>query len=150
MLAGTAVVLALVSEVLTDALEPAIKTIGLSEVFAGVIVLGVLGNISEVFSAVRFARRDKMQLALASTLGAAQQVALVVAPVLVFLSYAFGPPMNLLFTPFEVAAITLAVLVVARLTGDGESNWLEGVMLIALFLMFAMGFYFLPVPASEI
>ena len=98
MLAVTAIVLALVSEILTDALEPAIKAIGLSEVFAGVIVLGVLGNISEVFSAVRFARNNNMELALASTLGAAQQVALVVAPVLLFLSYAFGPPMDLLLT----------------------------------------------------
>jgi Ca2+:H+ antiporter len=72
-------------------------------------------------------------------------VALVVAPVLIFLSYAFGPPMNLLFTPFEVVALTLAVLIVAKLTADGESNWFEGVLLIALFLMFALGFYYLPV-----
>jgi Ca2+:H+ antiporter len=148
MLAGTAVVLAVVSEILTDALEPATKAMGLSEVFAGVIVVGVLGNVSGIFSAVRFARNDNMELSLAATLGAAQQVALVVAPVLVFLSYAFGPPMDLLFTPFEVVAITLAVLIVAKLTADGESNWFEGAMLITVFLMFALGFYFLPVPGN--
>jgi Ca2+:H+ antiporter len=146
MLAGTAVILAIVSEILTDALEPATKTMGLSEVFAGVIVVGVLGNVSEIFAAVRFSQSDNMELALAATLGAAQQVALVVAPVLIFMSYAIGPPMNLLFTPFEVVALTLAVLVVSKLTADGESNWFEGVMLIALFLMFALGFYYLPVP----
>jgi Ca2+:H+ antiporter len=143
-LAGTAVVLAFISEILTGALEPATETMGLSEVFVGVIVMGVLGNVSEIFSAVRFARRDNMELSLASTLGAAQQVALVVAPVLIFLSYAFGPPMNLLFTPFEVVALTLAIIVVSKLTSDGESNWFEGVMLITLFLMFALGFYYLP------
>lgn len=147
-LAGTALVLAVVSEVLTDALEPAIKTMGLSEVFAGVIVVGVLGNVSGLFAAVRFSRNGNLELSLAATLGAAQQVALVVAPVLVFVSYAFGPPMNLLFVPFEVVSITLAVLIVSKLTADGESNWLEGAMLIALFLMFALGFYFLPVPGA--
>ena len=144
MLAGTAVVLAIVSEILTDALEPATKAMGFSEVFAGVIVVGVLGNVSGIFAAVRFAQSDNMELSLAATLGAAQQVALVVAPVLLFLSYAFGPPMDLLFTPFEVVAITLAVLIVAKLTGDGESNWLEGAMLVTVFLMFALGFYYLP------
>ena len=148
ILAGTAVVLAVVSEILTDALEPATRAMGLSEVFAGVIVVGVLGNISEIFAAVRFAQSDNMDLSLATAHGAAKQVALVVAPVLLFLSYAFGPPMNLLFTPFEVVAITLAVLIVAKLTADGESNWFEGAMLITVFLMFALGFYYLPVPGN--
>jgi Ca2+:H+ antiporter len=148
MLVVTAVVLAIVSEILTDALEPATKAMGLSEVFAGVIVVGVLGNVSGIFAAVRFAQNDNVELSLAATLGGAQQVALVVAPVLIFLSYAFGPPMNLLFTPFEVVALALAVVVVGKLTGDGESNWFEGAMLIALFLMFAMGFYFLPISES--
>src|SRR5262245_5044114 len=94
LMAGTAVVLAVISEILTDALEPATRAMGLSEVFAGVIVVGVLGNVAEIFVAVRFAQSDNIELSLGSTLGAAQQVALLVAPILVFLSYAFGPPMN--------------------------------------------------------
>jgi Ca2+:H+ antiporter len=144
ILAVVAVLLALVSEALTDALDPATEALGLSAVFAGVIVVGVLGNIAELFAAIRFAKADKMDLAMGSTLGAAAQVALVVAPVLLFLSYAFGNEMNLHFSTFEVVAITLAVFVVGNLTRDGESNWLEGVMLVAVYLMFGLGVYFLP------
>ncbi|MCY2968399.1 MAG: calcium/proton exchanger [Planctomycetota bacterium] len=141
----SAVLLAVVSEMLTDALDEAAKSLGLGEVFAGVIVVGMLGSVSSVFAAIRFAKNDNLDLAIGVTLGAAQQVALVVAPLLLFLSYAFGPAMNLLFTPFEVVSITLAVLIVSSCTRDGESNWFEGALLTALYLMFAVGFYFLPV-----
>jgi Ca2+:H+ antiporter len=143
-LAFVAALLAVVSESLTDALDPATKALGLSEVFAGVIVVGVLGNVAELFAAVRFARVDKMDLVVGSTLGAAIQVALVVAPVLLFLSYAFGAKMDLEFTLFEVVAVTLSVVVVGNLTRDGESNWFEGSMLLAVYLMFAIGIYFMP------
>ncbi|MFN0052478.1 MAG: calcium/proton exchanger [Planctomycetales bacterium] len=144
LLAAIAVVLAVVSEVLTDALDPATKALGLSEVFAGVIVVGVLGNIAELFAAIRFARSDKMDLAMASTLGASTQVALVVAPALLFISYAFRNPMDLEFTLFEVVAITLTIFVVGNVTRDGESNWFEGTVLVALYALFALGFYFMP------
>lgn len=149
ILAVVAVLLAVVSEALTGALDPATEALGLSDVFAGVIVVGVLGNVAELFAAIRFARADKMDLAMGSTLGAATQVALVVAPVLLALSYAFGHEMNLHFSTFEVVAITLAVFVVGNLTRDGESNWLEGVMLVAVYIMFGMGVYFLPDPETE-
>lgn len=146
MLAVITIFLAIVSESLTDALGEATKTLGLTEVFAGVIVVGVLGNIAELFAAIRFARINKMDLVIGSTMGAALQVALVVAPVLLFVSYAFDDPMDLEFTLFEVVALTLSVLVVGNLTRDGESNWFEGVMLLAVYLMFAIGFFFLPKP----
>lgn len=149
MLVGTAVVLAVISEILTDALEPATNAMGLSEIFAGVVIVGVLGNVTEIFVAVRFAQKDNIALSLASTLGAAQQVSLVVAPVLIFISYAFGPPMNLLFSPFEVTSLTLAVIIVSKLTADGESNWLEGMMLIFVYIMFALGFFYLPDSAAK-
>lgn len=148
ILAVVAVFLAIVSEALTDALAPATESLGLSDVFAGVIVVGVLGNVAELFAAIRFAKADKMDLAMGSTLGAATQVALVVAPVLLFLSFAFGHEMDLHFSTFEVVAITLAVFVVGNLTRDGESNWLEGAMLVAVYLMFGMGVYFLPDPSE--
>lgn len=150
ILAVVAVLLAVVSEALTGALDPATEALGLSDVFAGVIVVGVLGNVAELFAAIRFAKADKMDLAMGSTLGAATQVALVVAPVLLALSYAFGHEMDLHFSTFEVVAITLAVFVVGNLTRDGESNWLEGVMLVAVYIMFGMGVYFLPEPETEI
>jgi Ca2+:H+ antiporter len=143
-LAVITVLLALVSESLTDALGEATKALGLSEIFAGVIVVGVLGNIAELFAAIRFASVDKMDLVVGSTLGAALQVALVVAPALLFISYGFGHPMDLEFTLFEVVALTLSVVVVGNVTRDGESNWFEGVMLLAVYLMFAIGFYFMP------
>lgn len=143
-LAVIAVLLAFVSEALTDSLDEATKAIGLSEIFAGVIVVGVLGNIAELFGAIRFAKVDKMDLSMGSTLGAATQVALVVAPSLLFISYAFGKPMDLEFSLFEVVAITLSILVVGNVTRDGESNWFEGATLLAVYLMFAMGIYFMP------
>lgn len=143
-LAVVAVLLAVVSESLTDALGPATAKLGLSEIFAGVIVVGVLGNIAELFAAVRFAKVDKMDLVIGSTLGAALQVALVVAPVLLFISYAFAAPMDLEFTLFEVVAVTLSVVVVGNVTRDGESNWFEGAMLLAVYLMFAVAIYSMP------
>lgn len=143
-LAVVAVLLAIVSESLTDALGAATAALGLSEIFAGVIVVGVLGNIAELFAAIRFAKADKMDLVIGSTLGAALQVALVVAPVLLFVSYAFATPMDLEFTVFEVVAVTLSIIVVGNLTRDGESNWFEGSMLLAVYLMFAVAIYSMP------
>lgn len=146
---SAALALAIVSEVLTSALDAATHALGLSDLFAGVIVVGVLGNIAELFTVVRFARANKMDLAIGVTLGAATQVALVVAPVLVFLSYGFGDPLELLFTQFEVVALALAVTVVGQLTRDGESTWMEGAMLVAVYLMFAIGFYYFPDAAPK-
>jgi Ca2+:H+ antiporter len=139
-------VLAYDSEIMTDALGPAIKTLGFSELFAGVIVVASLGNAAELITAIRFARADKLDLSISATVGSATQVALVVAPVLVIAGFLMGQPMNLLFSPFEVLAVALGVLVISQITRDGESDWIEGAMLVAVYLVFAIGFYFLGPP----
>ncbi len=151
ILAAVACALAIMSEVLTDAIEPAAKMIGLKPVFAGVFLLSAAGNAAELLNALRFARKGHMDLAIGVTVGASIQVALVVAPVLVFsgfvlgkLGYVFKEPMDLLFTNFEVVAIALAVFITRNVTIDGESNWLEGLMLLSLYFMLGVGFFFLP------
>ena len=141
-LAGIAVVLAVVSEVMTDALDPALKSLHFSETFAGIIVLGSLGNVAQLIGAVRFGLADKMDLAMSSTVGAATQASLAMAPLLVFAGQMLGAPMDLLFSLFEVLAVTLSVLVVGQLIRDGESNWFEGAMLVGVYGIFALGFYF--------
>jgi Ca2+:H+ antiporter len=143
VLALTAVLLAIVSEIMTDSLGPAIEKMGLNETFAGVVVLGSLGNVAEMMAAIRFARGDKMDLALGATVGTATQAALAVAPILVFTGLALGKPMDLQFSLFEVVALALAVLVTNQCTDDGESNWMEGAMLVGVYAMFAMGFYYM-------
>jgi Ca2+:H+ antiporter len=139
--------LAVTSEILTDALEPATRDLGLTPMFAGVYLLALAGNLVEMFNAVSFARANKMDLALGLTVGSSIQIALVVAPALVFCGFLLGRPMDLLFHPFEIVAIVVAVLLTRHLTGDGQSNWLEGMMLMAVYLMIGFGFYHLPAEA---
>ena len=144
VLAMVTAALAIMSEVLTDAIEPASKSIGLTPLFAGVFLLAAVGNAAEIFNSLRFASKGQMDLALGVTVGASIQVALVVAPVLVFAGSLMGSPIDLLFSSYEVAAITLAVYIARNLTIDGESNWLEGLMLIAVYFMLGFAFYHLP------
>jgi calcium/proton exchanger cax len=139
----TAAALAYVSEIMTAALDPAIKALGFGELFAGVIVVASLGNAAELITAVRFARADKMDLAISSTVGSTTQVALVVAPVLVIAGFFIAQPVDLLFSPFEVLTVALAVLVISQITRDGESDWIEGATLPSVYLDFSIGFYFL-------
>jgi Ca2+:H+ antiporter len=136
--------LAIMSEILTGALEPASERLSLTPEFAGVFLLALVGNAAELSAAVRFARRDQMDLCLGVTLGAAVQVSLLVAPVLVFLGILMGQDMNLVFSPLELIAIVMAVYMTRNLTYDGESNWLEGLMLVAVYVMFGFGFYYHP------
>jgi len=135
---------AVVSEFLVGALEATAQTWGLSEVFVGVIVVAVIGNAAEHSTAVLMALKNKMDLAVNVAIGSSTQVALFVAPSLVFLSYASGNPMDLRFTLFEVLAVSIAVAVVNLVALDGESHWMEGVLLLAVYLMIAIAFYFLP------
>ena len=144
VLAGVTVFIAIMSEMLVGAIEPASAAMGFTPIFAGVIFLALVGNAAEAMNSVRFARNDQMDLSFGIAVGASTQVALFVAPALVFLGYVVGQPMNLHFTYFEIAAIVLAVIIVSRLTADGECHWMEGVMLVAVYLMFAIGFFFLP------
>lgn len=144
LLAIAAVGLAIESETLTGAIEPTAAQLGLTATFAGIFLLASVGNISELINAILFARRGKMDLTLGVTLGSSTQVALLVAPVLIFASHLMGMSMDLLFTQFEVVAIAIAVIVAQTMTADGESHWIEGVMMIAVYAILGVGFYFLP------
>jgi len=135
----------LMSETLTGAIEPAAESFGFTPIFAGVIFLATFGNVTDMMNSVRFARKDHMELAMGISVGASTQVVMFVAPVLIFASYFIGTkPLDLLFVPFEVASIVIAVLINRSLTADGESHWMEGVMLLGVYLILAIGFFFLP------
>ena len=143
LLVATALV-AWMSEMLVQSVEPATKTLGLTEVFVGVIAVAIIGNAAEHSTAVMVAMKNQMDLAYNIAIGSSMQIALFVAPVLVFVSYAIGQPMNLIFTTFEVVAVGSGVAVVALVAADGESNWMEGVLLLAVYVIFAIAFFFLP------
>ena len=135
---------ALMSEFLVGSVEAAGKTLGLTEVFVGVIVVAIIGNAAEHSTAVLMALRNKPDLSIAIALGSSMQIALFVAPVLVFASYAFGKPLNLEFSIPEVAAVLVSVGIVSQIAGDGESNWLEGAQLLAVYAVLGILFFFLP------
>jgi Ca2+:H+ antiporter len=143
LLTATAFVV-LIAEFLVGAVEEAGKTLGLTEVFVGVIVVAIIGNAAENSSAILMALRNKMDLSLGISLGSSLQIALFVAPVLVFASYAFGKPMNLEFTLPEVFAVIIAIIIVQQISSDGESNWIEGVQLLSVYAVLGILFYFLP------
>jgi Ca2+:H+ antiporter len=143
LLAATALV-AVMSEFLVGAVEEASKELGLTEVFVGVIVVAIIGNAAEHSTAVLVSLKNKMDLALNIAIGSSMQVALFVAPVLVLASYLFGRPMNLLFTPLEVVAVGVSVAIVTLIAQDGESNWMEGVLLLAVYAILGITFFALP------
>lgn len=142
LLASLAV--AVMAEGLIHAVEDVGQRFGLNEIFLGVVILAMIGNAAENSSAVRFARHNRMDLALNIVTQASVQIALFVTPVLVLLSFPLGQPLDLLFTTFEILAVSLAVAIVAYLVLNGESNWFEGVQLLALYTMIAVAIYFLP------
>lgn len=144
VLAGATALIAILSELLVGAIEPAAHRLGFTQVFVGVILVALVGNAAEHSTAVLMAMKNKMDLALGIAVGSSMQIALFVAPVLVFASYAFGTPLDLIFTPFEVAAVTMSVLILGFVSIDGESHWMEGVMLVGVYLMLAVAFFFLP------
>jgi Ca2+:H+ antiporter len=144
LLAATALI-AWMSELLVGAVKEASQLLGFTPVFVGVIVVAVIGNAAEHSTAVLVAMKNKMDLAMNIAIGSGIQIALFVAPLVVFASYAIGPgPMDLRFTPFEVLAVLITVGVVNMVAQDGETNWLEGALLIAVYLLLGMAFYFLP------
>jgi Ca2+:H+ antiporter len=144
-LLGSTVIVALMSEVLVGSLEGFSKGIGLSEVFAGLIIIPIIGNAAE-HSASVFARKNKLDLSISIALGATIQIALLVAPILVILSFFLGQPMDLVIhRPLELAGLIGATLITASVCRDGETNWLEGAMLLGVYLLIAVAFYFLPV-----
>jgi len=144
LLIATALV-AWMSELLVGAVEEAAHVLGLTPVFVGVIVVAVIGNAAEHSTAILVALKDKVDLAMNIAIGSSIQIALFVAPVLVFASHWIGPgPMNLVFTPFEVLAVAISVWIGALVAQDGESNWLEGALMLAVYLLLAIAFFFLP------
>ena len=144
VLVGATVFVALVSEFLVGAVEGARETLGLTEVFVGVIIVAIIGNAAEHSSAILLALRNKMDVTIGIAVGSSLQVALLIAPILIFASYLFGRPMDLEFTLPEVIAVAAAILIVEQISGDGESNWVEGVQLLSVYAVLAILFYFLP------
>jgi Ca2+:H+ antiporter len=139
------VLIAWMSEILVGCIEPVAHQLGMTQVFIGVIIVAMVGNAAEHSTAILMAIRNHMDLVLSIAIGSSIQIALFVAPVLVFASYIVGPsPINLVLTPAEVLAVTFSVVIAGQICGDGESNWFEGVLLLAVYAIVAMLFYFLP------
>jgi Ca2+:H+ antiporter len=141
LLASTAVV-ALEAEFLVSSLGSALEDLGLSELFVGLIVIPIIGNAAEHSSAVLFALRDKVDVTLEIAIGSSTQIALFVAPALVFISLLVGHPMDFVFSTFEVAAVALSTVLVFMISVDGRSNWLEGAQLTGAYVIMAISFYF--------
>jgi Ca2+:H+ antiporter len=132
------------AEILVGALQPAMERFGLTELFVGVIVIAIIGNAAEHYSAIIAARRDEMTLAVEIAVGSSAQIALFVAPLVVLYSMTTAHPMSLLFNAFEITAIALSVLATVIVVVDGESNWVEGLQLMAVYLILGLAFYFVP------
>ena len=144
LVAATAGV-AVVAEFLVGAIDGVAREAGMSTVFIGVILVAVVGNAAEHSTAVLVAMKNKMDLAINIAVGSSIQVALFVAPVLALLSYGIGPePMDLVFTPMEIVSVGASVGIIALIAQDGETNWLEGVLMLAVYAILGTAFWFLP------
>jgi Ca2+:H+ antiporter len=145
MLLGMATILiAFLSEFLVGSIEAARQSLGLTQTFVGVIVVALVGNAAEHTTAVWAALKNKMDLSLNIAVGSSLQIALFVTPMLVFASYAFSRPMDLEFSLPEIVAMAVAIWIAQQISGDGESNWLEGVQLLSVYVIMAILFFFLP------
>ena len=144
VLLGATVIVALESELLVGSLEVATQQLGFSELFTGVILLPIFGNAAEHASAITVAMKNKMDLSVSVAVGSSLQVALFVAPVLVLAGWFLHQPMDLSFSPLELVAVAVAVLITNSISGDGLSNWLEGALLIAAYAVLGLAFYFYP------
>jgi len=144
VLAAAVAGIAVMSEFLVSSLEPVTQSLGLSEFFVGIILIPIVGNVAEHLVAVQVAVKNKMDLSLGVALGSSLQIALFVAPILVFLSLPLGNPLALEFNSFELIALIAASVIGALIAADGKSNWLEGAMLLAVYAILALAFFFLP------
>ncbi len=144
LLAATLAV-AVESELLVDSLEVATESLGLTPLFTGVILLPIIGNAAEHATAVTVAMKNKMDLSVSVAMGSSLQIALFVAPFLVLVGWLMGQPMDLDFNPFELVAVAVAVLIANSISSDGQSNWLEGMLLLAAYAVLGIAFYFHPV-----
>lgn len=145
VLAAATVGVAVMAEFLVGSLEEATQTLGLSEFFVGIILIPLVGNAAEHFAAVVFAMKNKMDLAVQIAVGSSLQIALLVAPILVIVGYLVGRPMDLVFqNPLELAALAASILATNAVVRDGESHWLEGVMLLGVYVLLGFAFFFTP------
>jgi Ca2+:H+ antiporter len=136
--------IAWLSEVLVGSVEHVTESLGWSEFFVGIIIVPIVGNVSEHLVAVQVAAKNQMELSLSISLGSSLQIALFVAPLLVFISLLMGNPMDLVFNEFELIALAAASIIAAFVAQDGESNWLEGAQLLVVYIILAIAFFFLP------
>lgn len=134
----------IMSEFLVSSVEPVVEQLGWTEFFVGIIIVPIVGNVAEHLVAVQVAMKNQMDLSLNISLGSSLQVALFVAPVLVFISLLFQNKLLLVFNPYELIALSAASFIAALVALDGESNWLEGAMLLAVYLILALAFFVLP------
>ena len=145
VLFAATLVVAVESEFLVGTLEVASKQLGLSELFTGVIILPIIGNAAEHATAVTVALKNKMDLSLNVAVGSSMQIALFVGPLLVLIGAFMGQPMDLDFNNFELLSVVVAVLVANSISADGKSNWLEGTLLLATYIVISLSFYFHPI-----
>jgi Ca2+:H+ antiporter len=134
---------ALVSNILVETLHPLIETVQLSETFVGLVIIAIITNIPEHIAAIRYARQDNITLSLEIGMNSAIQIALFVTPILVFISPLLGADMSLAFNPFQMVAMILTVMIINYIGADGICNWLEGVQLVAVYIIIAIAFFFI-------
>jgi Ca2+:H+ antiporter len=144
VLAVSTVGVAYLSELFVGVVEPVVEKLGISEFFIGIIFIPIIGNVAEHLVAVQVALRNKMELSVEIAIASSLQIALFVAPLLVFISLLIGNPLTLIFHPFELLALIAGVLIAALVSADGESNWLEGAELLAIYIILGLAFYLLP------
>jgi len=135
---------ALLSEFLVGTIEIIRATFGITETFVGIIVVAIIGNAAEHSTAILMALKNKMDLSVGIAIGSSLQIALFVAPLLLFVSYLLGKPMNLEFSQPEVFAVVASVYILFQISGDGETNWIEGVQLLSVYVILGILFFYLP------
>ncbi len=143
LLAASMVGVIVVSEILVGSVEATGKQLGFGELFVGAIIVGIVGNAAEHSSAIMLARKNKIELSIGIAAGSGTQIALFVVPILVIAGIAMGQPFTLVFTLFELVTIFLAAIILNLIVHDGKSNWFEGMMLTAVYLIIAIGFFFI-------
>ncbi len=136
---------AFLSEVLVGTVEPVVTTLGISEFFIGLIIIPIIGNVAEHVVAVQVALKNKMTLSVEIAIASSLQIALFVAPLLVFISLIFAHPLTLVFNQLELIALIAGVIIAALVSADGESNWLEGAELLAIYIILTLTFFLVPV-----
>ncbi len=144
VLAAATILIAVESEYLVSSVQGAAKGLGVNEVFIGVVIVAIIGNAAEHSTAVWMAMKNKMDITMNIAIGSSTQIAMFVAPVLVFASLLLGHPMTYIFTVPELSAITVSVLITAFIANDGKSHWLEGAQLLAVYAIIALAFFYLP------